>query len=108
MRPLREEYELRHTGTLPMRILIGVSLAWFYASLALYMGLSARRGRLSASLLRAYALTLLQTALFVLLYAPPNAERAAVQIAAFGGNLFFPVILLGWSLADRVRLRRPF
>lgn len=81
------------------------SAVWFYASFALYIGTGIKRKRFSNSLLTAYGATFLLMALFTLLYTPVHVAKANLQVAAFAGNLLFPLALLGWHAADKIRLR---
>jgi curved DNA-binding protein CbpA len=105
MRPLRDEVSEEKLGKHSAKILLGISLVWFYASLVGYMVLMVRRKQVSASLLRVYGLTILFILLFVVAYTPKNAALSILHVALFGGNVLFPVLLCGWSLADRLRLK---
>ncbi len=105
MRPMQEETSELRLGKTARMWLFASALVWFYASLIGYSAIAIKRRQISYSLLRAYGITLLFILLFVVAYSPLGATSSTVQLAAFGGNLLFPMLLLGWSLADRIRLR---
>ncbi len=87
------------------RVVVSAFL-WFYASFILYIGMGLKRRHYSNSLLTAYGSTFLLVALFTVIYSPlHHAARASVQTTAFAGNLLFPLLLLGWHSADKIRLR---
>ena len=119
MRPIQDEL-LAH-GTLrgdeqrsPISlgiVLTGFALLWFYASLVVYIGVAVVKNRLSLSILRAYGLTALLTALFACFYQSgyhegPGEHSVWLQAFLIGGNVAFPALLFGWAVGDALRLKR--
>ncbi len=86
-------------------ILVGFAFIWFYASILIYIGISFARNRLSPSILRLYGAGAVLTGLFAFLTQSPQRPDAWLQVAALGGNLLFPALVLGWVIGDVVRLR---
>ena len=86
-------------------LLAALSLVWFDLSLLVYLIVSLGRRRISVSVLRAYFATLLLSLLFAFLYRPEDLPARSLQVAAFAGNLLFPMMLVGWSAGDALRLR---
>ncbi len=116
MRPISEEL-VRHEGpsqgTQPKRsgpislvVLLGLfSCVLFYLSAAVFVGIGLIYGKLSSSLLRAYAATGALVGLFSLIASDANVRFGAVPVAVFVGNALFPTLLIGWSIGDSIRLR---
>ena len=118
MRPIQDELLAR--GTLrgdersPISlgiVLTGFALLWFYASLLVYIGIAVAKNRLSLSILRAYGLTVLLTALFSFFYQSgyhdgPGEHSVWLQAFAIGGNITFPALLFGWAVGDALRLKK--
>ena len=86
-------------------LLAALSLVWFDLSLLVYLIMSLGRRRISVFVLRAYFATLLLSLLFAFLYRPEDLPARSLQVAAFAGNLLFPMMLVGWSAGDALRLR---
>lgn len=111
MRPQSRELLMRSDSysLIPFRgVLALLSMIWFGVSFIAYMLVAAAHKRLSHSVLRAYALTLILIVAVVALYHPyENGVRMgySVLVAAFAGNLLFPAVMLGWHWGDRVRFR---
>lgn len=105
MRPFQDETSEVSLGKRARGLLFASALLWFYLSLIGYMVFGLKRRYISYSLLRAYGITLLLILLFVVAYSPLGVNGSTFQMATFAGNLLFPMLLLGWSLADRMRLR---
>ncbi len=111
LRPLKEELfrrEQRPDGQ-PITanvgsVLIISSLLWFYASLLLYIGIAAPRGRLSSSVIRIYGCVIVLTILSALIYQTKDGATG-LSIAALSGNILFPACVLGWALGDSFRLK---
>ena len=117
MRPIQDELLAR--GTLrgdersPISlgiVLTGFAILWFYASLLVYIGIAVAKNRLSLSILRAYGLTVLLTALFAFFYQSgyrdgPGEHSVWLQAFAIGGNITFPALLFGWAVGDALRLK---
>ncbi|HZO88941.1 MAG TPA: DnaJ domain-containing protein [Chthonomonadaceae bacterium] len=113
MRPISEELLARNQTAEGKQsaislgsILILFSVVWFYLSLIVYMGIAVARNRISPSILRAYATTVILTGIFAGLYNPTGAPNGWIQAAIFGGNAVFPSVLLGWAIGDAIRLQR--
>ena len=117
MRPIRDELlargTLRGDESSPISlgaVLTGFALLWFYASLLVYIGIAVAKNRISLSILRAYGLTLLLTALFAFFYQSgghDGGERFGwLQALALGGNIMFPGVLFGWAVGDALRLKK--
>jgi hypothetical protein len=112
MRPVSEELWSRGLDgdrpryPFPLGVLLGLaSLAWFYASLLIYLGIGAARNRFSPSILRVYGVTLLLIALFTLLYNLSTGSYSPLLVTTLAGNALFPAMLLGWHIGDAFRLR---
>ena len=110
MRPLSEELMTRRIlpdnreSPVTLGILLALfSLVSFYASLLVYVGICVVRNRVSLSVMRAYGLTLLLTALCAAL-CRPIGPYSIYQAMGVGGNLLFPGVLFGWALGDFIRL----
>ena len=118
MRPIQAELlargSLRGDESSPISlgiVLTGFALLWFYASLLVYIGIAVAKNRLSLSILRAYGLTLILTALFAFFYQSgyhdgPGENSAWLQALALGGNIMFPAVLFGWAVGDALRLKK--
>ena len=118
MRPIQPELlargSLRGDERSPISlgmVLTGFALLWFYASLLVYIGIAVAKNRLSLSILRAYGLTLILTALFAFFYQSgyhdgPSENSAWLQALAWGGNIMFPCVLFGWAVGDALRLKK--
>lgn len=112
MRPQAQELAARRDGLSPVPlngVLALLALVWFFVSLLAYIVVGMTQNRVSASVLRAYGLTLLLNVVFVLLYHPVEGlpdGGVSVPTAMFAGNLLFPSILIGWKVGDTLRLGR--
>lgn len=112
MRPISEELGIPLFGQMAGpswnrfgALLAALSLLWFDLSLLVFLILSVMRRRISLSVLRVYFATLLLSLLFAFLYRPEDLPACSVQVAAFAGNILFPLMLVGWSAGDALRLR---
>jgi len=111
MRPFAEEIwsRAREDGTrapAPLGVILALfAFVWFYASLLIYIGIAAMRNRFSPSILRVYAATLCMVFVFSLAYHPVGIANFSWAVTLLGGNLLFPMVLLGWLVGDTIRLR---
>ncbi len=85
-------------------VLVLSSIVWFYASLLIYIGITAHRNRMSSSVLRIYGSVILLTGVCSLIY-QPNAGPSGLLVAAVSGNILFPCCLFGWAIGDSFRLK---
>ena len=112
MRPQSQELAARQDGrsSVPLNgVLAVLALVCFYISMGAYLLVGMTQNRVSASVLRAYGLTLLLNVVVVLIYHPLEQARQggiSIPTAVFAGNLLFPAILLGWKAGDALRLGR--
>ena len=110
MRPQSRELAIKADWHSPMPlnvVLALLALAWSGVSFLVYVIVAVTQNRVSASVLRAYALTLFLSVLFVLIYHPLNTPEHgdfSMITALFAGNLLLPTILAGWNLGDHLRL----
>lgn len=110
MRPQSRELAIRSDwhSPMPLNVVLAVlALAWFGVSLIAYVTVAVTQNRVSASVLRAYALTLFLSVLFVLIYHPLNTPEHgdfSMITALFAGNILLPTILAGWNMGDKLRL----
>ena len=100
-KPLPEDIAPFKMGTL----LSVSSLLSFYLSFILWIVFGLAKKPLSVSILRAYALSLAMLAISAFAYHPSSSSEWQWAVIAFGGNLLFPALLLGWHLGDRFRLK---
>lgn len=112
--PLRKELIWRRSRNKSLNLsapLAVISLIWVGLSFIGFLGVSVIRKRLSRSVMRVYAMSLLLSILFWIIYRPLSGGGSASLtssmsplILIFSGNLLLPTMLVGWKIGDQLRL----
>ncbi len=110
LRPARMELWKKRLPEDPAPVKMGTllsvsSLLSFYLSFVVWIVVGLAKKPLSVSILRAYALSFAMLLMSAFAYHPSSSSEWQWAVLAFGGNLLFPALLLGWHLGDRFRLK---
>jgi len=94
---------IQASGTRPVvypigLLLVVINMISFYAAAVIYLIAGAVQESLSKSVLKVFLATFILVVLMAIIYTP-----GWKQVLLYGGNLAFPIVLVGWVIGDTFR-----